>query len=67
VTRERIIEKIWGKDVFLDADTSINSAIRKIRQVLLRKSRPAAISYKRLRAEGTGFIAQVGGGRSSSH
>ena len=34
VTREQIIERIWGKDVFLDADTSINSAIRKIRQVL---------------------------------
>lgn len=34
VTRELIIERIWGKDVFLDADTSINSAIRKIRQVL---------------------------------
>src|SRR5262245_45022640 len=34
VPREQIIEKIWGKDVFLDADTSINSAIRKIRQVL---------------------------------
>jgi TolB-like protein/DNA-binding winged helix-turn-helix (wHTH) protein len=34
VTREQIIEKIWGKDVFLDADNSINSAIRKIRQVL---------------------------------
>jgi len=34
VTREQIIAKIWGKDVFLDADTSINSAIRKIRQVL---------------------------------
>src|SRR5262245_51488862 len=34
VTREQIVERIWGKDVFLDADTSINSAIRKIRQVL---------------------------------
>jgi serine/threonine protein kinase/Flp pilus assembly protein TadD len=34
VTREHIIERIWGKDVFLDADSSINSAIRKIRQVL---------------------------------
>ena len=34
VTREQILEKIWGKDVFLDADSSINSAIRKIRQVL---------------------------------
>jgi len=34
VTREQIIERVWGKDVFLDADTSINSAIRKIRTVL---------------------------------
>ena len=34
VTREQIIERIWGKDVFLDTDNSINAAIRKIRQVL---------------------------------
>ena len=34
VTREQIIERVWGKNVFLDADTSINSAIRKIRAVL---------------------------------
>jgi eukaryotic-like serine/threonine-protein kinase len=34
VTREQIIERIWGKDVFLDTDNSINAAVRKIRQVL---------------------------------
>ncbi|MGC2614073.1 MAG: winged helix-turn-helix domain-containing protein, partial [Terracidiphilus sp.] len=34
VTREEIAEKIWGKDVFLDTDNSINGAVRKIRQVL---------------------------------
>src|SRR5580704_13737010 len=34
VTRDEIIERIWGKDVFLDTDNSINAAIRKIRQVL---------------------------------
>jgi serine/threonine protein kinase/tetratricopeptide (TPR) repeat protein len=34
VTRVRIIERVWGKDVFLDTDNSINAAIRKIRQVL---------------------------------
>jgi TolB-like protein/DNA-binding winged helix-turn-helix (wHTH) protein/tetratricopeptide (TPR) repeat protein len=34
VTREEIIEQIWGKDVFLDTDNSINAAIRKIRKVL---------------------------------
>jgi len=34
VTREEIIEKVWGKDLFFDTDNSINAAIRKIRQVL---------------------------------
>ena len=34
VTRDQIVERIWGKDVFLDTDNSINRAIRKIRQVL---------------------------------
>jgi TolB-like protein/DNA-binding winged helix-turn-helix (wHTH) protein len=34
VAREDIIGRIWGKNVFLDTDNSINSAIRKIRQVL---------------------------------
>ena len=35
VTREQIIERLWGKQVFLDTDQGINTAIRKIRQVLL--------------------------------
>jgi len=34
VSREHIVERIWGKDVFLDTDNSINGAIRKIRQAL---------------------------------
>jgi TolB-like protein/DNA-binding winged helix-turn-helix (wHTH) protein len=34
VSRDQIIERIWGKDVFLDTDNSINAAVRKIRQVL---------------------------------
>ena len=34
VTREEIVDQIWGKDVFLDTDSSINAAIRKIRQAL---------------------------------
>ena len=34
VTRDQVVERIWGKDVFLDTDNSINGAIRKIRQVL---------------------------------
>ena len=34
VTRDQIVERIWGKDVFLDTDGSVNSAVRKIRQAL---------------------------------
>src|SRR5712671_2601906 len=34
VKREEIIEKIWGKDFFFDAENGINNAIRKIRSAL---------------------------------
>src|SRR5260221_1125436 len=34
VTREQIIGRLWGKDVFLDSDSGINTAVRKIRQAL---------------------------------
>src|SRR5258708_423429 len=34
VTREQIVARIWGESAYLDADNSINGAIRKIRQVL---------------------------------
>jgi DNA-binding winged helix-turn-helix (wHTH) protein/tetratricopeptide (TPR) repeat protein len=34
VTRDDIVEKLWGKDVFVDVDRSINAAIRKIRAAL---------------------------------
>ena len=34
VTREEILERVWGKDVFLDADNAINTAVSKIRLAL---------------------------------
>src|SRR5690348_13128030 len=34
VTRDQIIERIWGKNVFLDTEHGINTAIRKVRQAL---------------------------------
>jgi len=34
VSREEIVAKLWGKDAFLDTDNAVNTAIRKIRQVL---------------------------------
>jgi hypothetical protein len=33
-TRKEIAEKIWGNELFVDTENSINGAIRKIRQVL---------------------------------
>lgn len=34
VSREEIIEKLWGKGVYLDTEHGINSAMRKIRMAL---------------------------------
>src|SRR6266576_6563745 len=34
VSREEIEKRLWGKEVFVDAEHGINTAIRKIRQVL---------------------------------
>jgi len=34
VSRDEIIEELWGKDVFVDSEHGVNTAIRKIRQVL---------------------------------
>src|SRR5260370_40514514 len=34
VGREEIIERLWGKDVYFDTDSSVNTAIRKIRRAL---------------------------------
>ena len=58
VTRDRIIERIWGKDVFLDTDNSINAAIRKIRQVL--KDDPEQPRFvQTITGRGYRFIASV--------
>ncbi len=58
VSREEIIARIWGKDVFLDTDTSINSAIRKIRQAL-RDDPEKPTSIQTLTGKGYRFIAAV--------
>jgi TolB-like protein/Tfp pilus assembly protein PilF len=34
VSRDEIIERLWGKGIFFDTDNSINTAIRKIRRAL---------------------------------
>jgi len=35
VTREQISSELWSKDVFVDVEQGINTAIRKIRRALL--------------------------------
>ena len=34
VTREQIVEKLWGKNAFLDTDSAVNTAVRKVRHAL---------------------------------
>lgn len=34
VSRDEIVERLWGKNVFFDTDNGINTAIRKIRRAL---------------------------------
>jgi eukaryotic-like serine/threonine-protein kinase len=58
VTREEIIEAVWGKGVFLDSDNSINAAISKIRQVLKDDSENPT-SVQTVRGKGYRFIAAV--------
>ena len=58
VTREEIIGKLWGKNVFLDTDNAINTAIRKIRQILNDDpEQPRFIQT--VTGRGYRFIAQV--------
>ena len=58
VTREDIIGRIWGKNVFVDTDSSINGAIRKIRQVL--KDDPEnPVFLQTVTGKGYRFIAAV--------
>ena len=34
VTREEIVQRLWGEDVFVDTRQGINTAVRKIRMAL---------------------------------
>src|SRR5687768_12084018 len=34
VPRAEIVDQLWGKDIFVDVDTGVHTAIRKIRQAL---------------------------------
>ena len=58
VTREEIAAKLWGETVFLDSDSSINTAILKLRRVLKdNPQRPVFI--KTVSGRGYRFIGPV--------
>jgi TolB-like protein/DNA-binding winged helix-turn-helix (wHTH) protein/Tfp pilus assembly protein PilF len=58
VTREEILRAIWGENVFVDADNSINTAVRKARQAL--KDDPENPRFLRtVPGKGYRFTAQV--------
>jgi len=58
VSREEIAERLWGKDVYVDAENGVNTAIRKIRKALADNShRPKFV--QRVPGKGYRFIAPV--------
>ena len=58
VTREEILERVWGKGVFLDTDNAINTAVRKIRHALHDDSEsPRFVAT--VPAKGYRFVAPV--------
>ena len=47
VTRQEISEKLWGKDVFVDTEHGINTAVRKVRSSFAGRRRPASLRPNR--------------------
>jgi DNA-binding winged helix-turn-helix (wHTH) protein/TolB-like protein/Tfp pilus assembly protein PilF len=58
VSRSDIVDRLWGKDVFVDVETGVNTAISKIRQAL-RDSTEAPAFVETVPGKGYRFIATV--------
>jgi TolB-like protein/Flp pilus assembly protein TadD len=58
VTREEIVDRLWGPDVFIDVDTSVNTVIRKVRRAL-RDSADDSRFIQTVQGKGYRFIADV--------
>ena len=58
VTRAEIADRLWGKDVFVDVDTGVHTAIRKIRQAL-RDPTDAPAFLETVSGKGYRFVAPV--------
>ena len=58
VTRAEIVDLLWGKDVFVDVETGVHTAIRKIRQAL-RDPTDAPTFIETVPGKGYRFVAPV--------
>jgi len=58
VTRSDIVDQLWGKDVFVDVETGVNTVISKVRQAL-HDSPNAAAFVETVPGKGYRFIAPV--------
>ena len=65
VSRAEIADQLWGKDVFVDVETGVNTAISKIRQAL-RDSAETPTFVETVPGRGYRFVAQVEPVESSS-
>jgi TolB-like protein/DNA-binding winged helix-turn-helix (wHTH) protein/tetratricopeptide (TPR) repeat protein len=65
VTHEEIADRLWGKDVFVDVETAIHGAVRKVRRAL-RDSTDQPVFVETVPARGYRFIAPVEVVRSSA-
>ena len=58
VLRSEIVDRLWGKDVFVDVEMGVHTAIRKVRQAL-RDSPDAPRFVETVSGKGYRFIATV--------
>src|SRR5262245_13483754 len=58
VSRSDIADQLWGKDVFVDVETGVNIAIRKVRQTL-RDSAEKPAFVETVVGKGYRFVAAV--------
>ena len=58
VSRSEIVDTLWGKDVFVDVENGVNTAIRKLRQVL-RDAPDTPAFIETVPGKGYRFIAAV--------
>jgi len=64
VTRQEILDRVWGKHVFVDTDNAINTAVRKIR-LALRENQESPRFLHTVPAKGYRFDAQIVQGSST--